>query len=731
MPPDDPNTTHEWRVRTSRAAPLIDGVDYYRALRSALIRARHHVIILGWEIHSEVDLLRGDDAENPDHPDHPVRFADLLLTLVEQHPELRIDLLIWEGASLFALERQHVPRMKRPWNSHPRLRLVWDRTAPRLGSHHQKLVTIDDRIAFVGGMDITKSRWDTHRHNPNDPRRRKPGLIPSYANPYHDAMLAIDDEAARTLADWARERWRRATGETLQPPDTPTDHDPWPRALATSLTDIRCEIARTQPDFDNRTERRQVEHAFLAQIQSAEHLIYIETQYLASDTITDALCARLREDDPPEIIIILPPGCPGRLQSLTMDAKRDQLLERLRDADHADRFRAWWPTLAAGDTDDVFERSVYVHAKVTIIDDRLLRIGSANLNNRSMGLDTELDATLHAEHDEDEHAIAALRRQLIGWFLGVEPQTLQDDERAHDGRVIPAIDAHTGAERSLHPFEHRAPATPPAPDLSFRLADPDRPLDDLDADRALRALARHTRLRARLRLAWNTIVGTLRRWQGPIIFSLAILTLVLVVRLTPLHTLLDRQRIESLFTALADHPAGLPAVALAFVLLASFGAPVTLLITVVGALFPAPQALVLNLSCVLASACPAFALGRLFPATIKQRTESDRLERVREHLERNTLLGVAILRNIPVAPFAVANAALGVVRVRWIPYLAGTLMGMAPGVVLITLLGDRITGIISDPSPTNILALLGIALVMVTLALGAQRWFNTQRKSDH
>ena len=66
---------------------------------------------------------------------------------------------------------RRVPLYRLPWRSHRRLRLVLDADHPPAGSHHQKVVVIDDKVAFCGGIDITTSRWDTREH-PADPAKR-------------------------------------------------------------------------------------------------------------------------------------------------------------------------------------------------------------------------------------------------------------------------------------------------------------------------------------------------------------------------------------------------------------------------------------------------------------------------------------------------------------------------------------------------------------------------------
>jgi phosphatidylserine/phosphatidylglycerophosphate/cardiolipin synthase-like enzyme len=124
-----------------------------------------------------------------------------------------------------------------------------------------------------------------------------------------------------------------------------------------------------------------------------------------------------------------------------MDQSRRILLQRLREADRHGRFSAWAPRTAGG-------RPIIVHSKVSMIDDRLMQIGSANLNNRSGGFDTECDVALVAESpwDATSRLIASLRARLLGHFIGVEAEAF---ERAYSrtGRVARAIEELDGARR--------------------------------------------------------------------------------------------------------------------------------------------------------------------------------------------------------------------------------------------------------------------------------------------
>ncbi len=492
IPTESASPHAEWTVQANRIAPLVDGVEYFGRLRESLLKAERQVMFVGWELHSEIELLRGEEADRAVEADGwPVRLADLLEALVEAKPKLHIYLLIWEGQSLFALERQQFPRMTRPWAKHERITLKWARDTPRLASHHQKFVVVDDAMAYAGGIDMTSARWDTHEHARDDDRRKPPYLLPKIGQPYHDIMLAFDGEAAKTLGDFARERWRWSTGEGLTPACDQWEGeapDRWPDSLKPALLDRDLSIALTQPAYGEREEKRQIEASYLAQFAQAKRFIFLENQYLTCGRITEGLRKRLSETGGPEVIIVLPYGCPGVPQAMGMDPRRDALLDTLREADHEGRLGVFWPAVRGEATKDVYGRdSVYVHAKTLVVDDRLLRIGSANLNNRSMGLDTELDVYLTADDDAGVNAIGHYRRRLIAYLMHTDPNDVLDAEE-EQGSVVGAIRSLQGGEHTLHDFDHRAGEFESNFALPIELADPDRPLDDMDVERILAAL---------------------------------------------------------------------------------------------------------------------------------------------------------------------------------------------------------------------------------------------------
>ncbi|MBX3179533.1 MAG: VTT domain-containing protein [Candidatus Hydrogenedentes bacterium] len=712
----------EWRVAAGRLSPLVDGEEYYPALRDALIGARKQIFIVGWDLHTEVLLLRGDAAEEAARESEwPIRLADLLLALVRERADLHIRLLIWEGSPLFVFERQHIPRMHWPWAKHPRIEIVWDRDTPRLSSHHQKFVVIDGAMAFAGGMDLTSGRWDTHAHHREDPRRKTPGLFAGEGQPYHDIMLALDGEAARTLGGWARERWLRATGERVSPCEIEVEADShWPVNLKPVFRDQEVEIALTQPLYGGRPEKRQVESTYLAQIAAARRLIYIESQYLTCAPIVDALCDRLREQGGPEVIIILPWGCPGSLQAMSMDPRRDELLDRLRDT--GGRVQAYWATLRGGELESIACDAVYIHAKTLVIDDRMMRVGSANLNNRSMGLDTELDLSIWLK-DGDEagaRAIRDFRRRLMAYLLGVDVDAVSRAE-AETGSVVGAIEALRGGERTLHPFAHRATPLQSSLVLPRELSDPDRPLDDIDADRVLRVIAELGGGEPPLRRPLYSAIGMLKRRRGGIIALGCLLALIALWALSPLRGLIDSEALQTSLERIRSSPAGAAGVTLAFALLATAGVPVSMLATATGAVFSVALALPVCLAATTLSAYLSFSAGQFAPDRLRAFISGRMPEELERRLSNLSVLGVVILRHIPVAPFAIVNLACGLVGVPRGRFLAGTALGMLPGMLMLAWLGQETVEVLLNPGSGGAVKLAAIAAFVIGMAFAAER----------
>ena len=212
---------------------------------------------------------------------------------------------------------------------------------------------------------------------------------------------------------------------------------------------------------------RENEILHLEAIRRARRLIYLENQYFTSPKIAAALAERLAEPDSPEVVLVSTGASPSWFDQITMDTARSEVLFRLEQADCNNRFFAFAPHTRDGER-------IIVHAKVSIYDDEVLRIGSTNLNNRSFGFDSECDVAAAPETEAGRDAIRRFRQRTIGHWIGESAEEFAAAE-ALVGSVGEAIQRFdTGRMRTLG-------ATPPSSIeqfiAEFQLGDPTSPSD--------------------------------------------------------------------------------------------------------------------------------------------------------------------------------------------------------------------------------------------------------------
>jgi len=466
-----------WRTAPARrAAFLVDGARYFDVAAEAIGRARHSILLLAWDFVPETELNPGDP------PDQRRRLRTLLNDVAERRPELAIRVLIWDKAAFFALKQGKLPGSQSDAvGAHVDLR--FDDFHPPLACHHQKILVIDDALAFCGGVDFADNRWDTTDHLPDDPRRIS--TTGDMFEPRHDIMIAVDGGAASALGELARDRWFHATGEWLAP--APGGSDPWPPTLAADLTaaetgNLDIGIARTLPLWQGQPEIREVERLYVDAIAAARRMIYLESQYFASHVIADAVARRLTERDGPEVVIIVPDAAPTWIEQQAMDGARSRLITRLHRADRFGRFRIYAPMTG--------DQRILVHSKLMIADDRFVRIGSANLNERSLGVDTECDLAVEATAGQPgiRSAIRRLHAMLLAEHLGTSPAGFEAALARH-GSLIAAIQSlNHRSRRYLKPVEADPDYGLIGRFLHDTIADPRRPWGVTDSGVAARRL---------------------------------------------------------------------------------------------------------------------------------------------------------------------------------------------------------------------------------------------------
>lgn len=424
-----------WRIEAcTSASVVVDAAEYYHLVRESMEAARECILVIGWDFDTRIPLEPGERGSGE-------TLGSLFLSLARRKPGRRIAILKWAfGAKKQFLHPRAVWMLWR-WHRTGTIDFRFDSAHPVGCSHHQKIVVIDDRVAVCGGIDISNARWDTSDHIDGDRRRRLPSGRPY--GPWHDATMMMEGPIASALGELGRDRWRRATKASLAPVES-GDASLWPDDLPVQFENVEVAIARTRAEYEEATEIREIEALYLDMIAAAKRFAYFENQYFTSAKLAAAIAKRLEEDDPPEFVIVMPRTADGWLEQKAMDGARVRLAREIAKVDRHNRFRIYVPVTRKG-------ADIYVHAKVSIVDDRLLRVGSANLNNRSLGLDSEcdviIDAALAANRDTPAE-IARLRTRLIAEHLDVEPDGFASEFEKR-GSLVEAIEALRGNGRTL------------------------------------------------------------------------------------------------------------------------------------------------------------------------------------------------------------------------------------------------------------------------------------------
>ncbi|WER47783.1 VTT domain-containing protein [Cupriavidus sp. WKF15] len=688
-----------WRVEPcARFAMLVDADAYFTALREALARARQTIFILGWDIDSRMRLTSGAPDDGL-----PVELRNFLNALCERRRGLRIYVLSWDFAMVFAFEREFLPAARQHWQAHGRLSFRLDGNHPAGASHHQKVVVIDHCLAFAGGLDLTIRRWDTPDHRADEPRRTDPDGRP-YA-PFHDVQCMVDGAAARALGDLAAERWLHATGRHPRVPAVPAA-DAWPARVSPDITDVRVGISRTYPASDVARAICEIRELYTDAIAAAQDSLYLENQYFSSGLIADAFASRLREPAGPDIALVSRRTESGWLEEASMGVLRARLCRGLRAADSHARFQLYCPEVPG-----LRNACVNVHSKVMIVDDRLITVGSANLSNRSFGLDTECNLVIESNGDARVAAsIRAMRERLLCEHLAVTPEVLRQAMAMHP-RLNDALRAlHRPAGRTLEPFTPSVPEDVDAALPDAMLLDP---MEPIDSEQVMAEFIGHeARPHAASRVALL------------VAFVLMLAGVMFAWRYTPLREWADFRHLLALVERVDEMPLAPLVLMCAYVVGALTMVPVTLLIVVTVLVFGPLYGGAMALAGTVLGTAAGYTVGRLLGRDTVQRFGGRRLNRLSQRVGQHGVLAMVALRLVPVAPFTLVNLVVGASRIRLRDCLLGTAIGMSPGIIVSASLVDRIAAVARNPGvPT-------FALLVLVLLLPAGLWLALRRRRE-
>lgn len=458
---------------------LVDARDYYQAFYQAAQTAERTLLIAGWQFDSEVELLRGADAKAVNTP---LRFCDFLNHLCEENEQLHIYVLAWDYSSVYAVEREWFQGLKFKLKLHERVHFCyWTHPEPG-GSFHQKYVVVDTKTAFLGGLDICDARYDDREHCVDNALRVDVQGKP--CKPFHDIQVALAGGVVVRLAEMFLELWNGSKSPEIEP---------WWRGNSTEQSNgfafehglpIRCsQVALSRTIFQGESSDGsssepqntfEVRALFCAVIDAAEESIYIENQYFTSKDILLAFKKRLEAPERSRlaIVMIMPEGADSPKEDFALGnrqrAVRHAVAELARHHGHSMRLLKSTQESKEGPV------STFIHSKLMIVDDSFLTCGSANLTNRSMHVDFELNASFHADDspagDLVRTDIRRIRASLLAEHAGVP-----EDERFESlGTLLESIDEACVAPHSKLDCQALEEAEDEAP-LLIALFDPNGP----------------------------------------------------------------------------------------------------------------------------------------------------------------------------------------------------------------------------------------------------------------
>jgi phosphatidylserine/phosphatidylglycerophosphate/cardiolipin synthase-like enzyme len=433
---------------------LIDGRDYYRAFYRAASKAERSILICGWQFDSDVCLVRGQDV--PEGKD--VGLLSFLNGLCEKNNQLRIYILAWNFNAIYGIDREWFQKWYFNWTTNDRLKFCFDACHCLGASHHQKFAVVDGAVAFLGGLDLCSSRWDDRDHCADNSNRMNTDQ--STYGPFHDIQSYHLGSVAGKLAELFSERWRIVCSEELDIPRTAAKMKV-DFAGQLPIKSHRVGISRTQAKTDDGKQQsiQEIRQLFVDAIDNAESLIYIENQYFSSKAIFGALYKRMKETTRSrlQIVLVLAKDANAFVEKVSIGIAQVKVIGSLKElaAQTGHRLGVYYSACSADDGQEV---PIYIHSKLFLVDDRFLSVGSANMNNRSMGLDTEVNVTWEASPNQNGlvRSIRNIRASLLAEHIGSNDPTelrrlasvegLVDylDRRANDGscrlRRHPSLD---------------------------------------------------------------------------------------------------------------------------------------------------------------------------------------------------------------------------------------------------------------------------------------------------
>ncbi|MCO4756144.1 MAG: hypothetical protein KC478_16805, partial [Bacteriovoracaceae bacterium] len=395
-----------WRIsQVEKLALLFDGENYYKALFDVLPKSKSSIVVAGWEVDSRVGLQNVS-------PDYPKDLRSFFTKLVK-NKHLHVFILSWRPALYLKFDRELFAKFRWWNNTNSKVHYWQDKTPFTFSSYHEKICLVDGSCAFLGGMDLTKRRWDTQSHK-FDSQERIDGDGQSY-QPVHDVQLVLSGKINDDIREFLQERLSLKSDKKVESNGSKI----WPSTHQPTLTNSTVALSRTDP----KKMAWEIEAFYIDALKRAKNYIFIENQYLSHEEITNILGDKLKELDGPDVIIVLPLSYPGFFERAIFIKERNKILTKLKKKDAFNRLLIVYP-------EDIHKKKnefIVVHSKLMAIDDMFFTLGSANLNHRSLRVDNELNLCMEASNNNEREFIRDAVSELLAEHLAVKKEMLKAD----------------------------------------------------------------------------------------------------------------------------------------------------------------------------------------------------------------------------------------------------------------------------------------------------------------
>lgn len=661
--------------------------EYYLELYENFQKARHSIFILGWDVHSEVDL-----APHLKNPDYPTKLHQLLIRLAKENKDLNIYILPWEYILFYITEREILLAAKLDWLSPSNIHLRWDGYNPIASSQHQKIVVIDDSVAYCGGLDLTMSRWDDQElevHN----KLRLDSHQRSYP-PFHDIQIRCEKQNAFSFAKLVRERWKLVTNKEIPFLESISFNKNIIDNRRGMTLHVKNQVMlQTRPVNIDGKLKNEIEDCYRSLFEHAQKSIYIENQYLTSSLVIESIVNCLNKEDGPEIVIVLPKFSGDWLEQETMGRLQYFSLLKLKEVKNFQKLRIVFPD----DKELEGKDYIVVHSKIILVDDRHLLVGSANLTNRSMRMDSEV--AIYAEGNFEK---------LFPCFLGTIARFKKDElEKIYKDNqsYIECVDyiLEKATDNQLRQFDidkkqHKLDSKLMANEKIFDQKSPFP--EELEINQYVKEYKKH----------WSLLKKISHNW-GLLLTFVAVGSIVLTWY-TIGREPYAQQFLSSLLGYIRNSSLVIIYICLIYAIAGFVFTPINILILLTVPFFEPMKA---YLYVMLGTQC--YCLTTYLEGWILQKYKNKKgqvrsSKKLKSRLKKNSLLSLILIRILPVAPSFIIGLGAGYYQVSLGKYLLGSAIGIAPGSIILIFFQKSVFNIIEDASVSNVVVFIALLFLI-------------------